>query len=90
MTILQADVDEQGILAPIFGHAGDGNFHALLLFSTPEEQKKIDGLVHRMVERAQRLDGTCTGEHGVGMGKMVSLRRASSPAPRRDKADRLR
>jgi FAD/FMN-containing dehydrogenase len=71
---LQVDVDEQNILAPIFGHAGDGNFHALLLFSTPEEQKKIDGLVHRMVERAQRLDGTCTGEHGVGMGKMVSFR----------------
>lgn len=52
----------------------------MLLFSTPEEQKKIDGLVHRMVERAQRLDGTCTGEHGVGMGKMVSFRRAGADA----------
>ncbi|ORY76012.1 FAD-linked oxidase-like protein [Leucosporidium creatinivorum] len=77
----RADVDSHGILAPIFGHAGDGNFHALLLFSTPEEQKKIDGLVHRMVERAQRLDGTCTGEHGayieneLGPGTVELLRR---------------
>lgn len=62
----------EGIIAPILGHAGDGNFHALLMFTNAEEKRKADKLVHRMVERAQRLDGTCTGEHGVGLGKRVS------------------
>ncbi|ORY89746.1 FAD-linked oxidase-like protein [Leucosporidium creatinivorum] len=65
----RADIEKEGIVGPVLGHAGDGNFHALLLFKNDEEQKKVDGLVHRMVERAQRLDGTCTGEHGVGFGK---------------------
>ncbi|KAM0751434.1 hypothetical protein T439DRAFT_325571 [Meredithblackwellia eburnea MCA 4105] len=69
----KADTDEQGIVAPIVGHAGDGNFHALLLYSNDDEFKKVEGLVHRMVERAQRMEGTCTGEHGVGLGKMHHL-----------------
>lgn len=59
-------------MAPFLSHAGDGNFHALLLFTNDEEKVRVERLVHNMVERAQRLDGTCTGEHGVGMGKMVS------------------
>lgn len=45
--------------------AGDGNFHALLLFRTAEELVKVERLVHNMVERAQRMDGTATGEHGA-------------------------
>ncbi|KAI5476593.1 hypothetical protein MNV49_007480 [Pseudohyphozyma bogoriensis] len=67
------DMASEGILGPICGHAGDGNFHALLLYKTPEELVKVRALVHRMVERAQRLDGTCTGEHGVGFGKKDHL-----------------
>jgi D-lactate dehydrogenase (cytochrome) len=65
----KADLSTQGIVGPFVSHSGDGNFHVLLLFSNEEERKKVEGLVHRMVERAQRLDGTCTGEHGVGFGK---------------------
>ncbi|KAK4054174.1 D-lactate ferricytochrome c oxidoreductase [Microbotryomycetes sp. JL201] len=66
----RADFDAEGITGPICSHSGDGNYHALLLFTNDEEKAKVDKLVHRMVERAQRLDGTCTGEHGVGYGKM--------------------
>lgn len=44
---------------------------ALLLFRTDEELAKVERLVHNMVERAQRMDGTATGEHGVGIGKKV-------------------
>ncbi|GAA5851456.1 hypothetical protein JCM8547_001100 [Rhodosporidiobolus lusitaniae] len=65
----KADIDAEGIKGPIVSHAGDGNFHALLLFKTDEELKKVERLVHNMVERAQRMDGTATGEHGVGIGK---------------------
>ncbi|KAF9565039.1 FAD-binding domain-containing protein [Agrocybe pediades] len=55
------------------GHVGDGNFHALILFRTEEEMKVAKELVSRMVRRAIELDGTCTGEHGVGMGKKLYL-----------------
>ncbi|GAA6025950.1 hypothetical protein JCM8202_004279 [Rhodotorula sphaerocarpa] len=65
----KADIDKEGILGPIVSHAGDGNFHALLLFRTDEELVKVEKLVHNMVARAQRMDGTATGEHGVGIGK---------------------
>ncbi|GAA6058652.1 hypothetical protein JCM10212_004063 [Sporobolomyces blumeae] len=69
ITETKADIDKSGVVGPIVSHAGDGNFHALLLFSNDDELKKVEGIVHRMVERAQRLDGTATGEHGVGIGK---------------------
>ncbi|GAA5917924.1 hypothetical protein JCM6882_006504 [Rhodosporidiobolus microsporus] len=69
ITETKSDIDSTGIVGPIVSHAGDGNFHALLLFKTDEELNKVEGLVHRMVERAQRMQGTATGEHGVGIGK---------------------
>ncbi|GJN91094.1 hypothetical protein Rhopal_004111-T1 [Rhodotorula paludigena] len=69
ITETQADIKSEGIVGPIVSHAGDGNFHALLLFRTDDELKKVERLVHNMVERAQRMDGTATGEHGVGIGK---------------------
>lgn len=72
ITETKRDIDSAGICGPIVSHAGDGNFHALLLFSNDDELRKVEGLVHRMVERAQGMDGTCTGEHGVGIGKKVS------------------
>ncbi|GJE99019.1 FAD/FMN-containing dehydrogenase [Phanerochaete sordida] len=67
------DIEASGIVSTIIGHAGDGNFHAVLLFRTEDELAIVRGLVHRMVKRAIRLDGTCTGEHGVGIGKREYL-----------------
>ncbi|PCH38627.1 hypothetical protein WOLCODRAFT_136371 [Wolfiporia cocos MD-104 SS10] len=63
------DIKETGVVSTIIGHVGDGNFHAVLLFRNDEEMQKCHGLVDRMVKRAISLDGTCTGEHGVGLGK---------------------
>ncbi|KAJ7502651.1 FAD-linked oxidase-like protein [Mycena galericulata] len=67
------DLVRSGLTYTIVGHVGDGNFHALLLFKTDEELVAVKDAVHRMVERAIALDGTCTGEHGVGIGKREFL-----------------
>ena len=53
------DLKASGLVSTIVGHVGDGNFHALLLFKDDEELEKVRGAVHRMVERAIALDGTC-------------------------------
>ncbi|MDV7143168.1 FAD-linked oxidase C-terminal domain-containing protein [Tropicimonas sp. TH_r6] len=68
----RADIAASPIPGPILGHMGDGNFHAILLIhdEAPEELEAAKALSHRMVERALRLGGTVTGEHGVGMGKL--------------------
>jgi FAD/FMN-containing dehydrogenase len=58
---------------PISRHVGDGNVHSLALFSSDAELETIREAVHEMVERAIRLEGTCTGEHGVGVGKVEYL-----------------
>ncbi|WVW86547.1 hypothetical protein I302_108596 [Kwoniella bestiolae CBS 10118] len=65
------DLKENGIVGPLLGHVGDGNFHCALIFKAdvPGEFEKVDAAAHRMVERAIKLQGTCTGEHGVGIGK---------------------
>ncbi|KZT44092.1 hypothetical protein SISSUDRAFT_1039360 [Sistotremastrum suecicum HHB10207 ss-3] len=67
------DLKEANIQSTIVGHVGDGNFHALLLFRDDDELEKVRQAVHRIVERALALDGTCTGEHGVGLGKREYL-----------------
>lgn len=67
------DLKSSGLVSTIVGHAGDGNFHALILFQDDSELPKVRDAVHRMVERALQLDGTCTGEHGVGIGKREFL-----------------
>ncbi|KAF8330640.1 FAD-linked oxidase-like protein [Amanita rubescens] len=67
------DLSEIGIVSTIVGHVGDGNFHAQLLFRTPEEEEVVRQAVHRMVKRAIAMEGTCTGEHGVGIGKRKYL-----------------
>jgi D-lactate dehydrogenase (cytochrome) len=61
---------------PLLGHVGDGNFHLMFLVdpAKPEETELAKEFNQRLVERALRLEGTCTGEHGVGMGKQGSLR----------------
>lgn len=53
------DLSQIGITSTIVGHVGDGNFHALLLFKTDEELAIARDAVHRMVQRAIALDGTC-------------------------------
>lgn len=67
-----AEIEASGIPGPILGHVGDGNFHALLLPTKgdPVEWEKAQQLAANMAERALRLGGTVSGEHGIGMGKM--------------------
>ena len=75
MTETQRDIAERGLVAPILGHVGDGNFHLTLLVDMADAdggQGRKD-LCERLVERALAMDGTCTGEHGVGQGKMKYL-----------------
>ncbi|KAH8117132.1 D-lactate dehydrogenase cytochrome oxidoreductase [Phellopilus nigrolimitatus] len=67
------DITESGLKAGVVGHVGDGNFHALILFHDDAELQKVSECVHRLVHRAIALDGTCTGEHGVGVGKKEYL-----------------
>lgn len=62
------DVDKTGLLAGMVGHVGDGNFHAIILFSEAEKPL-AEELVHNMVVRAVEMEGTVTGEHGVGLVK---------------------
>ncbi|WP_185804471.1 FAD-binding oxidoreductase [Pontivivens nitratireducens] len=67
-----ADIAESPLTGPILGHVGDGNFHSALLIEDGNAQELAEAkrLSHRMAERALRLGGTVTGEHGIGMGKM--------------------
>jgi D-lactate dehydrogenase (cytochrome) len=69
------DIERTGVIAPIVGHAGDGNFHAIVLVMMDDagEVARAQALVDRLSERAQAMDGTCTGEHGIGEGKMHFL-----------------
>ena len=74
----QQDVREQGLLAPILGHVGDGNFHMTYLIHPDyedEELPKYQALNDRLITRALRMEGTCTGEHGVGYGKIPYMHR---------------
>ena len=67
----QEDLDANGLIGPIIGHVGDGNFHVTLLLDM-EDSREIDaaeGFMARLARRAVDMDGTCTGEHGVGQGK---------------------
>src|SRR5690349_14580814 len=75
VTETQRDIAQSRIIAPIVGHVGDGNFHLTLLvdMGDVDEVARAKGLSERLVERALAMDGTCTGEHGVGQGKMKYL-----------------
>ena len=72
----QADAAATGLVAPIVGHVGDGNFHVtpLVDMSSPDEVAAVQGFVERLVRRGLDMEGTCTGEHGVGQAKMKYLR----------------
>ncbi|MDQ0353233.1 D-lactate dehydrogenase (cytochrome) [Rhodoplanes tepidamans] len=71
----QEDIAASNLVAPIVGHVGDGNFHLGLLVDMDDhdEVKRAKALLERLVERALAMGGTCTGEHGVGQGKMKYL-----------------
>ncbi len=71
----EKDLAESRIIAPIVGHVGDGNFHLLLLLDTEDadEMERAENFMDRLVKRALEMEGTCTGEHGIGQGKMKYL-----------------
>ena len=67
----EADVAETGLLAPLVGHVGDGNFHLGVIVDPADtlECAKAEALARRTGERAIRYGGTCSGEHGIGLHK---------------------
>jgi D-lactate dehydrogenase (cytochrome) len=71
----QNDIRALGLIAPIVGHVGDGNFHVTLIAdkTNAEEMRRANDFNERLVMRALAMEGTCTGEHGIGMGKMDFL-----------------
>jgi D-lactate dehydrogenase (cytochrome) len=72
----ESDIAEIGLVAPIVGHVGDGNFHVLVLIdmNVPAEIARTEDFVARLNRRAIAMEGTCTGEHGIGQGKMGFMR----------------
>jgi D-lactate dehydrogenase (cytochrome) len=76
------DVQASTLVAPLMGHAGDGNFHLVFVLE-PDNQAELAaaaGINGRLVDRALAMGGTCTGEHGVGIGKMAYLPREHGAA----------
>jgi len=75
VTETEEDLKQLNLMSPIVGHVGDGNFHCSLLCDVddPREMARGDEFMHRLVERAQAMGGTCTGEHGIGQGKQKYL-----------------
>jgi D-lactate dehydrogenase (cytochrome) len=72
----QQDIEASGLIAPIVGHVGDGNFHTTPVFdrNDPKQLAAVEGFLERLVERAIAMEGTCTGEHGIGQGKAKYLK----------------
>lgn len=68
-------MDDLGLFASILGHIGDGNFHESIMYNSkdPKERAAVEKCIKDMVDRALEMEGTCTGEHGVGLGKKDSL-----------------
>jgi len=77
----EQDLIESPLPCPIVGHVGDGNFHVAILIdpSRPEELAEAERLNQRIVQRALRMDGTCTGEHGIGLHKIDFLVEEAGP-----------
>jgi D-lactate dehydrogenase (cytochrome) len=71
----RALIDAEGLIAPILGHVGDGNFHVLFMPMPdhPAEHEAVDRVYSAMISHALEVGGTCTGEHGIGMGKKDKL-----------------
>lgn len=75
LTQTATDAASLGLTAPIAGHAGDGNFHAIAVIdpNSADERVRLETFLNRLVARALAMDGTCTGEHGIGQGKAAYL-----------------
>jgi D-lactate dehydrogenase (cytochrome) len=75
ITETEADIEAMGLIAPIVGHVGDGNFHVLVVMEPGNagDIDKAERFVERLNRRAIAMEGTCTGEHGIGQGKMPFL-----------------
>lgn len=73
--ISKKELSDLGLFASVLGHIGDGNFHETIIYDAknPEERSKVAQCVKRMVDRALEMEGTCTGEHGIGIGKKNHL-----------------
>jgi D-lactate dehydrogenase (cytochrome) len=69
------DIDAAGLVAPILGHVADGNFHVIFMPmpDAPQEWAAVDRVYNAMLARARAAGGTCTGEHGIGLGKRKHL-----------------
>jgi len=73
-----ADVKKYNVVGPCFGHAGDGNLHCILALKEDDPQEYLDRcekVNENIIARTLAVGGTCTGEHGVGYGKMQHLER---------------
>ena len=73
----RSDIEESKLTVPLVGHVGDGNFHLLFLIDPENEEEELklyQPLNDRLIERALRMGGTCTGEHGIGSGKIKYMK----------------
>lgn len=75
ITETKSELQQSSIPATILGHVGDGNFHVVFSIdpNAPEEMTEVEAINKRLVQRALDMDGTCTGEHGIGLGKQDCL-----------------
>eukprot|EP00096_Caligus_rogercresseyi_P011070 TRINITY_DN4243_c0_g1_i1.p1 TRINITY_DN4243_c0_g1~~TRINITY_DN4243_c0_g1_i1.p1 ORF type:complete len:495 (-),score=96.03 TRINITY_DN4243_c0_g1_i1:136-1620(-) len=82
LELTRKDIIQADLFGPLLGHVGDGNFHAFLLFDPEDkdEYKRCKEVSHRMAARALEMGGTCTGEHGIGTGKIDLLKAQYGPA----------
>ena len=73
--VSKRELDELRLVAGVLGHVGDGNFHESILFSETKARDRagVERCIASMVERALDMEGTCSGEHGIGLGKKASL-----------------
>ena len=81
VTETHADIEELGLIAPVVGHVGDGNFHVMPLvdLADADEIDRVEKFNDRLVKRALAMGGTCTGEHGIGSGKMKFMEMEHGP-----------
>jgi D-lactate dehydrogenase (cytochrome) len=76
------EIEEKGVVAPCFGHAGDGNFHCILPTAEGDSEEylsKLHEISNNIVQRTLKAGGTCTGEHGIGYGKIKYLQQQYGP-----------
>ncbi|CAG7971024.1 unnamed protein product [Penicillium nalgiovense] len=79
--ISKKELVDLGLFASILGHIGDGNFHASIMYdrNNPAERERVEKVVYDMVDRGLEMEGSCTGEHGIGLGKKGSLKKEVGP-----------